>query len=119
MSQRPNAGKFVDSGYVEVEAHVLIAESAAILKIRVRQCSATHRIVVVDLRVVPLSASIRGIQVDTLAPSKVVRCIQAVPAALVIRHLHAVVLGRSLIGGCDQMPDIRECGKQWSKRVTL
>src|ERR1700758_4535597 len=117
MSQRPNAGKFVDSGYVEVEPHVLVAESAAVLKIRVRQCGATHGIVVVNLRVVPLSASVRGIQVDTLAPSEVVLRIQTMPAALVIGHLHAVVLGCSQIGCCDQMPDQRTSGHRVNKSV--
>src|ERR1700674_623397 len=53
-----NIRKFVDPGQIEVEAHVLVAESAAILKIRVSQCGATHRIVVVDLWVVSLTAAV-------------------------------------------------------------
>ena len=59
LAQVWDARKFVNSANVEVEAHVMISEAAAILKIRVGQRGATYGVVVVDLRVVPLSAAVR------------------------------------------------------------
>src|SRR5258708_32985072 len=94
----------------------------AILKICVSQWAASKRdissrVVVVDLRIVPLSSAIRGVQIETLAPSKVVLGIQAVPSALVVGNLHTVVLGGTLVGCRDYVANIREGAGKRSELV--
>src|SRR5205085_6157499 len=115
-AQVRNVGNIIDSADIKVETHIVVAKTMAVLKIRVSEGGAAYRIVIVDLRVVPLPAAVRGIQIETLAPSQVVLSIQTVPATLVVRQLHTVVLGGSLISCCDNVANIR---KGASKRPEL
>src|SRR5579862_274039 len=116
-AERTNVGNFVDAGHVKVEAHVVVTEAASILKIGMRKCRAANRIVIADLRVVSLSTSVRGIEIETLAPGEVVFRIKPVPAALIVRHLHAVVLGSCLVRCRNEVANQRKGIRHWIDKL--
>jgi len=106
-----DVGKFVHSAQVEVEAdnrgrkdHDRPENSGE--PVGRPQTEIRSGVIVVDLGVITLSATVRGVQIKTLAPGKVVLGIQTVPAALVVRHLQAVILGSALICCGDNVLNI-------------
>src|SRR5262249_20281741 len=107
LSERTNIRNLVNATQVKVQMNVLIAKAVAILKIRMSQVDTTYRIVVVDLRIVPLSPPVYRIQVKALAPREIVRRINPMPTPLIVRHLHAVVLRRAFIGHGNEMTNER------------
>lgn len=105
LAEVRNIRELVYATQIEVQMNILVAESVAILKIGMGQFRASYGIVIIDLRVVALATTIAGIEIKALAPSEVIRGIEAMPAPLVIRHLHAIVFGGALIGQGNEMPD--------------
>lgn len=77
MSQTRKIRHGVHATRIEVKAYVMIAEAIGISGV----------IWVVGLWIVTLSAAIRRIGIETLAPSKIGGCVKSVKASLVIRNL--------------------------------
>src|SRR5690242_8519834 len=95
----------------------MITKTTGITYVRYAESCTTHRIGIVYLRIIPGTAAVDRIVVEALTPGEVVLCVQAVPCALVVRNLHAVILRLSPVGGLNDITNIRERPCQGSERI--
>ena len=51
-------GHVIDTPDIEIQAHVVIAKPTVLLKVGVSQSGTAHRVVIVDLRIVALAATV-------------------------------------------------------------